>query len=80
LVSFPRPGRLDEAIDRRFQPSGDKSKSHDTGVCTFGGILNASDESIYREKKFPIFAAKLVQIATIIGQFSALSDIVEQSF
>jgi hypothetical protein len=52
----------------------------DTGVCTFGGNLNASDESIYREKKFPTSAAKLVQIATIIGQFSTLSDIVEQSF
>jgi hypothetical protein len=52
----------------------------ETGVCSCGGILNAPEESIDREKKFPTFAPKLVQITTTVGQFSAGFDIVAQSF
>jgi hypothetical protein len=77
---FPSPRRLGEAIDRRFQPSGDENKLPGTGVLSCGGILNASEETIGRGKKFPTFAPKLVQIVTAIGQFSAGFDIVAQSF
>jgi hypothetical protein len=64
---FPSPRRLGEAIDRRFQPSGDENKLPGTGVWSCGGILNASEETIDRKKKFPTFTPKLVQIAAIIG-------------
>jgi hypothetical protein len=52
----------------------------ETGVRSCGGILNASEEIIYREKKFPTFAPKLVQIATIIGRSGTVFEIVAQSF
>jgi hypothetical protein len=52
----------------------------ETGVCRCGGNLNASEEIIGREKKFPTFAPKMVHIAGFIGRFSTVFGIVAQSF
>jgi hypothetical protein len=79
-VLFPSTGRLGEVVGRRFQPSGDENRLPETGICSCGGNLNASEETIDRKKKFPTFAPKLVQITATIGQFSADFDIVAQSF
>jgi hypothetical protein len=40
-----------------------------TGFYTGRGNLNADKEIICCEKKFPIFAPKMVHIGTFIGQF-----------
>jgi hypothetical protein len=52
----------------------------ETGVCSCGGNLNASEEIIGREKKFSTFGPKMVDIGTFIGQFSTVFGIVAQSF
>jgi hypothetical protein len=52
----------------------------ETGVCSCGGNLNASEEIIDRDKKFSTFVPKMVDIGTFIGQFSTVFGIVAQSF
>jgi hypothetical protein len=40
-----------------------------TGFYTCRGNLNAAQEIIWRGKKFPIFAPKMMQIGTFVRQF-----------
>jgi hypothetical protein len=40
-----------------------------TGFYTCRGNLNAAQEIIWRGKKFPKFALKMVRIGTFVGQF-----------
>jgi hypothetical protein len=63
-----------------FSPPAIKTSCLKRAFAAAEEFLNAPEESIDREKKFPTFAPKLVQIATTVGQFSASFDIVAQSF
>jgi hypothetical protein len=51
-----------------------------TGFYTCRGNLNAAQEIIRRGKKFPIFAPKMMQIGTFVGQFRTDLVFIAESF
>jgi hypothetical protein len=51
-----------------------------TSFCSGRGNLNAFEEIICREKKFPKLAPKMVQIRTFIGQFCAVLVLLNNLF
>ena len=63
-----------------FSPPAIKTSCLGRGFFAPRGNLNASEEIVWREKKFSTFVPKKVHTVTFIGQFSTVFGIIGDLF